>query len=182
MSYQDRYLRHQARKKLQLLLAFRRSQRVFNGKPIDDNVFHDILFTATTSPSSCNRHGLKLKVIRERRDKELLGGLLVGGVGWVHRADRIILFLADPVAYASPNEKEFMHYADVGFTALPMWLMAEGYGLGAAYINPNLVNKAVFDEYFGKGLIFCGALALGHYEEGYRPEMAEPGILSEMLI
>lgn len=182
MSYQERYQRHQARKKLQLILGARRSQRIFTSEAIPEPVFQDILSAATTAPSSCNRHGLKMRVVRERREKELLGGLLVGGVGWIHRADRIILFLADPAAYASPNEKDFMHYCDVGFTALPMWLVAESHGLGVAYINPNLVDAEVFNTKFGKGLIFCGALVIGNYEKGHRPEPSEVGSLKEMLI
>lgn len=182
MSYQDRYARHQARKKLQLLLGARRSQRIFTNDAIPEAVFTDILNAAATAPSSCNRHGLKLHVVAGRRDKELLGGLLVGGVGWVHRADKIILFLADPVAYASPNERDFMHYCDVGFTAFPMWLVAESHGLGVSYINPNLVNETVFNTYFGRGHIFCGALAIGYYDPAHRPEPSEPGLVEEMLL
>lgn len=195
-AYQERYVKHQARKKSQItesvgakvakpydplivhkILSRRRSQRVFSSEPIADEHRDKILASAMFAPNSCNRHGICMKVVRERRDKELLGGLLVGGVGWVHRADTIVLFLADPIAYASPNEKEFMHYCDVGFKAMTMWLTAESYGIGACYINPNLVNREVFMGTFGTVLedrmihpfIFCGALALGNYEKRALP-------------
>lgn len=201
MSYQARYERHQQKKKHQLmfgqgqeseklpenysltdLLYFRRSQRVFDRKVVDEKDLEEILKTAETSPSSCNRHGLKLKVVRNRDDKELLGGILVGGAGWVHRADTIVLFLADPEAYASPREKEFMHYADVGFTAMPMWLMAETKGIGAAYLNPNVSHPDVMSLKFSGEKIFCGALALGYYSNVLRAEKSEPGKLSEMKL
>lgn len=197
-SYQGRYERHQARKKRQLMLSegaeekeeakgmlesleLRRSQRVFNSNPVTQEQLDTILHVSTIAPSSCNRHGLKLKVVRDRKEKELLGGILVGGVGWVHRADTIILLLADPIAYKSPNEREFMHYADSGFTAMSMWLAAESEGLGACYVNPNISHKDIYDYKYGE-FIFCGALAIGNYDKECRATKSEPGQLPEMLI
>lgn len=201
MTYQDRYIKHQEKKKRQLMysegvrstpikanasleavLNARRSQRVFNGEKLTDKELNKILAAATTAPNSCNRHGLKMKVIKERDQKELLGGLLVGGVGWIHRADTIVLFLADMTAYASPNEKKFMHYCDVGFTATQMWLTAESLNIGASYINPNVKHQEVFNLIFGKGLVFCGALVLGKYDRSRRARKADPGDLKDMLI
>lgn len=201
MDYQERYRRHQQKKKHQLmfgqgeeqaplqpdytiddLLQHRRSQRVFDSTPIAADELHAILKTAEVAPSSCNRHGLKLKVVSDRNDKELLGGILVGGAGWIHRADTIVLFLADPEAYASPREKDFMHYCDVGFTAMGMWLKAEELGIGAAYINPNLSHPDVMALKFSGNNIFCGALVLGHYSPQFRAEKAETGTLEDMLI
>lgn len=200
--YQGRYVRHQERKKDQLMyskglhmqlrhvpelfeaLDRRRSQRVFNKEQITALELDQILTAATMSPNSCNRHGVLVRIVSERRDKELLGGVLVGGVGWVHRAHTVILFLADPIAYASPNEKDFMHYCDVGFKAMSMWLVAETLGIGACYINPNLGNKDVFIKNFGKHedreLIFCGALALGRFD--VRPEQAERPAIKDIIV
>lgn len=208
--YQQRYVKHQARKKEQLMyskgqpmhmryvpevfevLDRRRSQRVFNNEPITSQEIDQILTAATMSPNSCNRHGVLVRMVSERRSKELLGGLLVGGVGWVHRAHTILLFLADPIAYASPNEKDFMHYCDVGFKAMSMWLVAETLGIGACYINPNLGNRDIFIKEFGliedfedgrhvtRELVFCGALALGRYD--VRPEKAERPSIKEILV
>ena len=183
--YQSRYLAHQAKKKEQMtgqgeepqhlseympvvaekLLTHRRSQRLFNSEPIPGEILDKIIGAATYAPNSCNRHGVRLLTVIDRTEKTLLSGILVGGAGWVHRADTVVLFIADPDAYKSPNEKDFMHYCDVGFTAMNMWLMAEAHNVGACYINPNImpVNKPIFTERFGEG-IFCGALALGNYD------------------
>lgn len=196
--YQERYLNHQERKKEQItksiganlplklmpevmeVLDRRRSQRLYTNEPITSDELEVILKAATMSPNSCNRHGVLLKIVSERRDKELLNGLLVGGVGWIHRAHTIILFLADPVAYASPNERDFMHYCDVGFKAMSMWLAAESIGIGACYINPNLVDKDIFKQRFCGELIFCGALALGRFDK--RPAQAERPSIKDILV
>lgn len=193
--YQERYIAHQAKKKDQLmysigeavdkptnlidLLKYRRSQRVYNTESIEVEL-PQILEAACYAPNSCNRHGIELKVITERTDKNLLSGILVGGVGWCYRAQAIVLFMANPEAYKSPNEKDFMHYCDVGFTAMNMWLAAEALDVGAAYINPNIMpeNKAIFQERFGNG-IFCGALTLGKYDtKATKPEFPQ---LNEIL-
>ena len=171
----------------------RRSQRIYTHDPISDKDLETILTAATMSPNSCNRHGVLVRTVTERRDKELLGGVLVGGVGWVHRAPVVILFLADPIAYASPNEKAFMHYCDVGFKAMSMWLAAESLGIGACYINPNVGNQEVFTKYFGlledldeqgrpdnRELIFCGALTLGHFDN--RPSQAERPSINDLRV
>jgi len=202
-AYQSRYLDHQAKKKRQLtesegekgkpytnterkvltsLLARRRSQRVFTSEPIEDGVRQRILDSAASAPNSCNRHGLGLKVVTDRREKELLSGLLIGGIGWIHRADTIVLFLADPDAYKSPNEKDFMHYCDVGFTAMAMWLTAETYNVGAAYINPNIAHTDVFQAKFAHERIFCGALVLGRYEQGKRALQAKLPATGDIII
>lgn len=203
MTYQERYLKHQQKKRNQLafsegekakpytlrersvladVLGRRRSQRVFIQKEIPDDVLESVLASATIAPNSCNRHGLRLRVVRNQTEKDLLTGVLVGGIGWVHRANAIILFLADPVAYASPNEKDFMHYCDVGFTAMSMWLTAETHNIGVSYINPNIreENKELFKERFSGESIFCGALALGYYER--RALKADPVTVNELLV
>lgn len=176
--YQERYLAHQAKKKEQLMFSKgekpkkitdvikqRRSQRIFNAQELADKDLQTILESATYAPNSCNRHGVRLKVVTDRTEKNLLNGILVGGVGWCYRAQAVVLLIADPQAYKSPNEKDFMHYCDAGFTAMNMWLTAEQLGVGACYINPNIMpnNQVLFAERFGHG-VFCGALALGHYD------------------
>jgi len=201
-AYQERYVRHQAKKKEQLmtsagetpirlddgykamtleLLKHRRSQRIFNSEPIGEDILEAIIDSARYAPNSCNRHGVQLKVVKDRTEKSLLNGILVGGVGWCFRADTIVLFIADPDAYKSPNEKDFMHYADVGFTAMNMWLTAEAHNVGACYINPNImpVNKDIFAQRFGEG-VFCGALAFGNYD--IRVTESEHPLASEIMV
>lgn len=188
-AYQTRYLAHQKRKKEQITegvgellnhweplskpvyaaLERRRSQRLFSGQPIAPEAVQRVLEAGSWAPNSCNRHGIGIKLVDDRDDKELLGGILVGGVGWMHRANIVLLLLADPVAYASPNEKAFMHYCDAGFLAMSMWLAAEAEGLGACYINPNIKHKDIFDQKFGLGRIFCGALCIGSFEKRVLP-------------
>lgn len=196
--YQERYVEHQARKGAQLsgreeleahpitplcvvdALENRRSQRIFTTEPIADYVLERMLEAACMAPSSCNRHGIKIKVVQDRYEKNVLAGLLVGATGWAHRAGALFLFLADKEAYASPNERDFMHYCDVGFTAMSMWLIAEQHDLGAAYINPNLANKDAFEFIYGPQYVCCGALAVGPYE-GRVQQSPRPSITDILL-
>lgn len=185
--YQERYMAHQERKKRQLmyeglvstrsghprhysafaeLMQHRRSQRVFTSTPISDEAIYDMIDDLRVfAPSSCDRKAVTAKVITDRADKELLSGLLVGGVGWIHRADKILVLLADPIAYKAPGELEYMPYLDAGFYAMLAWLYAEAKGWGCAYVNPNVRDQhKSFLKNKTNGHIFCGALAIGHYD------------------
>lgn len=185
-TYQERYLRHQQRKKESLTSNFgtqayekfkkkdkdsfakiteaRRSQRVFNGKEITEQELAYIEEAIRHAPSSCDRKAILSYPVKSRERKELLGGMLVGGVGWIHRADTIILLFADMEAYVNPIERDFMPYLDAGVIIQQVYLSAEVQNIGCCYVNPNIrdQNKHYFEQRFGKGL-FCGALALGKY-------------------
>lgn len=180
--YQTRYLAHQKRKKdaltvtsgrkpvkhdvkkIMTLFKSRRSQRVFNSEPITDEEIKYIEDAMTTSPSSCGRGAVSMEVVSDRQDKEILSGLLVGGVGWVNRADKIILLWADMLAYKNPAEVAFMPYLDAGVYIMAGYLASEALNIGCCYVNPNIrdKNKQFFSERFGNKL-FCGALILGKY-------------------
>ncbi len=126
------------------ILKSRRSQRAFNREPVE---IEKILDLAENRPSSCDRRSIQIKVIESRDDKDLLSGLMVGGVGWAHRADKILLFLAWKDAYKSPAEKEFMSYIDAGVLAQTLYLICEALNVGAAYIYQ-----------------YVGAMAIGNYD------------------
>jgi len=165
--YQDRYLLHQKNKKKSLsgnykknidykkeeieavkkVFKNRGSDRVFNGESV--SIF-DVLEMVQTSPSSCNRRGVNYKIIEDREDKEILSGLLVGGVGWVNRADKIILLYTDMEAYKSPSEKDFMPYLDAGILVQSFYLACEVMGLKVCCVNPNIrkQNKEFFNKTF----------------------------------
>lgn len=187
--YQERYLAHQKRKAdilkstygtdkfkkysekeqaiFEEILKSRVSQRAFTNEPINDKIINRILELAENRPSSCNRKGIEIKVVTERDDKSLLGGLLVGGVGWVHRASHIFLFLAWEEAYKSPAEKGVMHLIDAGVLAQTLYLICESMNIGSCYINPNVrdSNKEFFSKNFiPQGYIFGGAMAIGNYQ------------------
>lgn len=177
--YQKRYLAHQKRKKDSLAGKYtkettysnnekevvkkvfknRRSSRVFSGDSVE---LEEILELVDTSPSSCDRKGVCYKIIDDRQDKEILSGLLVGGVGWINRADKIVLLLADMEAYGSPYEKEFMPYLDSGVLVQSFYLACEVYGIKCCYVNPNIreKNKQFFKQRFSEHL-FCGAIIIG---------------------
>jgi len=188
--FQKRYLDHQAKKVKQLaskdgekefyrfnpvqqgnffnILGERRSQRIFNRTPIEQEKLDLLAGAIRLCPSSCNRQAISIKDISSRDEKELISGLLVGGVGWCHRADHIFLLFANAQAYKAEGEITYMPYLDAGAMIEQIYLTATVLNLGVSYINPNIRenNKSFFKERYGEeGLIYCGCIVLGYYDK-----------------
>jgi nitroreductase len=184
--YQRRYLDHQEKKAKSLMgdrgilhkpytkketelffkiLKNRISQRVFSSEEISKHELDQIETAIRTAPSSCNRKGVFTRTITRREDKEVLSGLLVGGVGWAYRGQAILLLIADMRAYKNPTEQSFMPYLDAGVIIQTTYLTCEALSLGCCYINPNIrdENERFFNSRFNidDNLLFCGALVLG---------------------
>jgi len=193
--YQIRYEKHQNKKRDQLafskgilnapqlnkddfvgferVLQARRTQRTFISKPVEAEKLDILLKHASLCPSSCNRQAITIKIVEHRHEKEILSGLLVGGVGWCHRADKLLLVFAHKQAYKAPGEINFMPYLDAGVVIQQLYLSATALNLGIGYINPNLreENKKLFKDRFNPNdHIFCGTLALGYFN--YKAEEA----------
>ncbi len=167
--YQKRYLEHQARKKEVLIeiMRQRHSDRMFGDSPPPGDAIADLMTVPSYCPSSCDRKAVHLRVVQDRDEKSLLGGLLVGGVGWIHRAHTIFLLFANPLAYKAGDEITYMPYLDAGVVIQQLYLTATSYDLACAYANPNIrdMNKQHFQKVFGSE-IFCGAFAVGNkYKE-----------------
>ena len=184
MNYQERYLKHQARKKDLILKDFgiesfriynkeeqavffeilrnRHSQRNFTNEEID---LEPILEAIDLAPSSCDRKGVYIK---EVKNKELLSELLVGGINWLYKGKKILLLIADIECYKSPAEKDFMPYLDAGVIAQQIYLTCEVMNYGCCFVNPNIrtENKERFNKEFGikENELLCGAIVLGKYK------------------
>ena len=171
--YQERYLEHQARKRRELAgepspvlaaLRARRSQRVFDGRPLKEEELREVYEAIRLAPSSCNRQAILVKPVGDAEGKATLERLLVGGRGWLDGAAVVLLLFADMLAYKSPGEEVFMPWLDAGFAGENAYLAAGALGLGACYVNPNVrtENQAEFVGLFNpRGHLFCGAVALG---------------------
>lgn len=165
--YQDRYVKHQAKKKQTLIeiMKQRHSNRMFQDAPVPDYLINTIKEMSLKCPSSCDRKGAYIhQVVTERDKKAVLGGVLVGGVGWVHRAPSVILFAADLTAYK--ENLDYMPYLDIGVMVQQTYLVTTELGLSGTYINPNIrkPDLAYFKERFGydENEIFGGAFAIGY--------------------
>jgi len=174
--YQERYLAHQKFGKKQELVALmkeRHSNRRFGAKEVEPILIAEVIESTKHCPSSCDRHGVRVKVIETRNDKDLLDGLLVGGTGWVYRAPVLMLLFADAKAYKADNGREINYnsYIDAGVMIQQMSLMATALGLHCAFVNPNIrdENKDFFLNRFAppkfEGGVFCGAFAMGYPHE-----------------
>ncbi|MFI9595321.1 hypothetical protein [Nonomuraea sp. NPDC052265] len=114
--YQARYIAHQARKRDTLLriMRERHSDRMYDARPVGEELRERVREVITLCPSSCDRRGVAVREVDSRDERELLSGLLVGGVGWLHRAPWILLVFADPLAYKAGGEIAWMPYLDAG--------------------------------------------------------------------
>lgn len=163
--FQKRYIAHQLKKKkvLMKLLKERHSTRVFSEKEIPVKTIDKIVKSLECIPSSCDRKAVSLKLVYERDEKDLLGGLLVGGVGWIHRADKVLLLVANMEAY---KEKiNYIPYLDAGVMVYHLYMVCHVLGLKCCFVNPNVRvrNQHFFREMFlSNGEVFCGAMALGY--------------------
>jgi len=162
--YQQRYIKHQARKKDTLtslveppiahsettldVIKSRRSRRVYK-RGISKKELDRILKVSEYAPSSCNRKGVEVKELSKK-----LSSQLVGARDW-HKKGTVIGLFADMKAYKSPYEQDFMPYLDAGVIAQTILIYCEYKKLKACFINPNTHNK-----YEGKKR-FCGAIAIG---------------------
>lgn len=162
--YQSRYLKHQDKKKRTLvkLMKDRHSTRIFSDKQVSNENLQKIVDAVKLCPSSCNRKAVGVEFQVERDDKQLLGGLLVGGVGWIHRAPVIALIWADKIAYKENLDN--MPYLDMGVVIQQIYLMCEAIGLKCCYVNPNVRHKhlQIFKSVYGDRRVFGGAFAIGY--------------------
>lgn len=171
--YQKRYLRHQQFGKKQELIALmkeRHSNRRFDNKEVPPEIVANLLEACKHCPSSCDRHGVRIRIVTERDEKALLNGLLVGGVGWIYRAPMVFLLMADYRAYKGGDNGDEITYnalLDAGVMLQQLNLMAAKMGMHSAFCNPQVRphNRDYFYRYFKpKGwpeALFCGAFAFG---------------------
>lgn len=163
--YQKRYLKHQQEKKNELIAIMkdRHSNRRFSDKEIPQEIIDELLKVVKLAPSSCDRKAIKVKVITDKDQKALLGGILVGGVGWIHRAPIILLITADPEAYKAGKEVDFMPFLDGGVVSQQLALMATTLGIHGCFANPNIrdFNINHYHKIFGPEILTM-AFAIGY--------------------
>lgn len=171
--FQSRYLAHQTHKggkrdELIALVKERHSNRRFDDKQVEQHILDKILDTLRHCPSSCDRFGVRVKVVQDRDDKAVLNGLMVGATGWIYRVPTVLLLVADPEAYKggdNGDEVNYNSYLDAGVMAQTAMLTATSVGLHTAFVNPQIRKQD--REYFYKrfdidGKLLCGAIAIGY--------------------
>lgn len=192
--FQDRYLAHQVlkggkRDELIQIMKERHSNRRYDDRQLTDDDLNAVLDALRHSPSSCDRFGVRVKIIQDRDSKTLLNGLLVGGVGWIYRAPTLLMLWANPEAYKggdNGDEVEYNSYLDGGVMLQTAMLSASSIGLHTAYCNPQVrkPNREFFMERFkpkdwGDG-IFMGVVALGYPHA--EPILKERRLIDTVLV
>jgi nitroreductase len=167
--YQERYLEHQKKKAITLneIIKKRYSERQFSDKKISVGEIAELSEAIDLVPSSCNRRAIHNNIHSDRDTKAFLGGLLVGGVGWIHRASHIILLFADETAYK--ENLDYMKYLDAGVIVHQIYLKATEMGIGVCFVNPNIRDKQkkyFYDYFYAEDrYTFVGAIALGYKDD-----------------
>lgn len=173
--FQSRYLAHQSHKggkrdELIALVKERHSNRRFSDEQVDDKTLEAILDSLRHCPSSCDRFGTRVKIVRDRNEKTLLSGLLVGGVGWIYRAPIVLMLWANKDAYKggeNGDEVNYNSYLDGGIMAQTAMLVATSLGLHTAIVNPQVrkENQRIFYERFKPkewdNVLYCCSVAIG---------------------
>lgn len=172
---QQRYLMHQGKNKageLAAIMKQRHSNRIFDKAEVPTELVNELSDICKYTPSSCDRRAIRLKLITERDDKDLLGGLLVGGTGFIHRVPAIFLLFGDRDSYKAGDppgsEVNYNLPLDSGIIVNQLWLYAISKGLHATFVNPQIRerNKDYFYNSFApKGWEnpeFMGAFCFGY--------------------
>ena len=165
------YVDAQERKKWQIhggtkpsVLDRRRSVRCFTGEIVDAEHVWELEEAVRLAPSSCNRQGVHLCVVRDSQDKHWLSEVLVGGRRWAYTADALILLFANPECYVVEAQLAYMPLLDIGHAAMAVQVRAVELGLGACYINPNTQGGELeqHPKWNPRKWIFGGAVAIGY--------------------
>lgn len=174
--FQSRYLAHQShpggkRDELIALVKERHSNRRFSDDQVKEEDLDAILDSLRHCPSSCDRFGVRVKVVQDRDLKTLFSGLAVGAAGFAYRAPTILMFFANPEAYKGGNngdEVEYNSYIDGGVMIQTAMLVATSLGLHSCVVNPQIRpdNRDYFYKRFKPEswdkAIFTGAVCLGY--------------------
>lgn len=172
---QQRYILHQGRNKaneLSAIMRARHSNRIFDQKEVEQEVINQLVECTKWTASSCDRRAVRLKLITDRDSKALLGGLLVGGTGFIHRSPAIFLLFADIESYKGGDppgsEVNFNAYLDGGIIIQQLYLMATSLGLNCAVVNPQIRQRNqehFYNQFKPKGWsnpLFIGAFCFGY--------------------
>jgi nitroreductase len=160
----------------------RRSVRLFAPGEILEGDWETIVDAARIAPSSCNRGAVSVGLVTRASSIERLSQLLVGAAIWGKHAAGVLLFFADPAAYKSPAERDFMPWLDVGAACMSASLAVTRIGLGGCWVNPNVrpVDRDAFGAEFNpRGLILGSALFVGVAAED--PDAPARKTLDEMF-
>ena len=129
-------------------------------KGIPEEFYTELEQVISFAPSSCDRKGVEIEWVTDRKQKEILSGMMVGGLGWMHRADRLGLLWARKLAYKSPNDLPNM-YLDAGILANQVYLYATANKVGCCFVNPNCNDIDYVRKMFNTQDILCGTLVIG---------------------
>ncbi len=139
----------------------RRTIRIYNNEPVNDEEIKELISAAIQAPTACNFQLWKFIVIN---DSDILKKIhSAGGAAFLKIAKQAIL-----VTYSNQTDNlEYRDYIESASAAIEnMLLMATELGIGACWIN-NLPNKRKLRKIVGIPGVFdpIALITIGHYDK-----------------
>ncbi len=139
----------------------RRTIRIYNNDPVNDEEIRELISAAIQAPTACNFQLWKFIVIN---DLALLNKIYsAGGAAFIKNVKQAIL-----VTYSNQTDnleyKDFIESASASIEN--MLLMATELGIGTCWVN-NLPNKSKLRNIFGipRGYDPIALITIGHYDK-----------------
>lgn len=143
------------------LAGKRRSTRLFQDRPLEDEKVREVIQAALEAPTSCNRQLLKVVVVKDPEVKAKCCKLSHAQQSYFYDAPVILSVFYD-ISLENRNPCK-TPYISTGMAIQNMLLMAEAMGLGAIYLggirNPRGMEKALNAPPFLQNL---GVICLGY--------------------
>jgi len=117
-----------------LFAPSRRSLRNFTDKDIPINKVLNAIDLAQTSPSSCNRQPVRIRIINNKDILQKVLQLHTGSRGFGHLANKLIVLSAELGVYNEPRERN-LAYIDSGIYAMNLLYALHYYEIGACILN-----------------------------------------------
>lgn len=120
--------------------AKRHSVRWFSSKPVSEEILTKAIALAQNAPSACNRQSIHVKVINDKKIKDIIcKKIQTGNRGFGHLANKWILLTSDLRAWG--YQETNMAYIDTGIFAMNLLYSLHYYGIAACTLNANLSYK-----------------------------------------
>lgn len=161
------------------LIRRRTSARVWQPRAISDDIINALIEAGLQAPSSCNRQGVVITVVKRDFPRELKEG--VNNPFMLNNAPAIFYITADPSLYPERQAPAL----DAGMAAQNILLLAESYGLaGCAMYHSESMDQKALRKKLGipRNLYVYVALLIGYAgERAIKPVRMSDAIRSRRI-
>ena len=146
----------------------RHSIRQYDASPVAMELLEKAISMAIQSPSACNRQGIRVYVLDDKKVRDRVLNVQNGNRGWRDQPDKVLLVTANVEYYKEARERNGV-YVDGGLFAMSLVYGLHSLGLGTCCLNLNLdwqgvckIRKAVG---LRAGEVVIMLISVGHLPE-----------------